>query len=279
MLKELVLFKYVYEGDNFRDVASKANTSISSLSRAITNLEQDCGKKLFIKDGITLIPTSEGKYLYSKITASLDSVTYEYDMFRTSTPQITLLKPIQVNSTFFIQLLHDEALKSEQLSFKELNNYPTREKAYSDLLIGEIDLFIDKKPITDRRYQCHKIQSDELVFLCSKQFHENIIESEPKNLIKLKWLDDYSDKFTSNADTNEYLIDSLISFYDIIENSKYTGIVSEQTAKTLDHDVYSFSEVIGKMELYLIVANRNIVNKPLLKDIIKKIQESKLILR
>ncbi|MPW37355.1 LysR family transcriptional regulator [Vibrio sp. B1Z05] len=101
MLKELVLFKYVYEGDNFRDIAKKANTSISSLSRAITNLEQDCGKKLFIKNGIALTPTSEGKFLYSKITASLNSVVFEYEMFRTSIPQITLLKPIQVNSTSF----------------------------------------------------------------------------------------------------------------------------------------------------------------------------------
>ncbi|MPW37356.1 hypothetical protein [Vibrio sp. B1Z05] len=175
--------------------------------------------------------------------------------------------------------MHDEALKCEELSFKELNNYPTREKAYSDLLIGEIDLFIDKKPLIDRRYQCHKIQTDDLVFLRSKQFHGDIIESEPKNIIKLKWLDDYSDKFTSNPGTNEYLIDSLISFYDIIENSKYTGIVSEQTASTLSHEVYSFSGVIGKMDLYLIVANRNVVNKPVLKEIIKKIQESKLTLR
>lgn len=111
-----------------------------------------------------------------------------------------------------------------QFSFKERNNYPSRNKAYADLLIGEIDLFIDKKPIQDRRYQCHKIAVCDLVFIYSKQFHQQTLDIAVERLIKLKWLDDYSEKFVANANSGEYLIDSLASFYEIIKNSKYVAL-------------------------------------------------------
>lgn len=141
VLKELVLFKHVYEGDNFRESAKKAGTSIASLSRAIAGLERDCGKKLFLKDGTSTIPTNEARSLYYSVVDSLNSISHEYEVFRNHTPQITLLKPLQVHSELFVQLLHDEELLGSQFSFKEKNNYPSRNKAYADLLIGEIDLY------------------------------------------------------------------------------------------------------------------------------------------
>ncbi len=279
VLKELVLFKHVYEGDNFRESAKKAGTSIASLSRAIAGLERDCGKKLFLKDGTSTIPTNEARSLYYSVVDSLNSINHEYEVFRNHTPQITLLKPLQVHSELFVQLLHDEEIMGSQFSFKERNNYPSRNKAYADLLIGEIDLFIDKKPIQDRRYQCHKIAVCDLVFIYSKQFHPQTLDLADERLIKLKWLDDYSEKFVVNANSGEYLIDSLVSFYEIIKNSKYVGIAPKQTANQLNPNHYWHSEPMGQLELYLIAANRNLVNKPVLQQLLDKIKTSELILR
>lgn len=279
MLKELVLFKYVYEGDNFRDSAKKAGTSIASLSRAIARLETDSGKKLFLKDGTSTMPTTEARALYSNLVDSLNGIGHEYEVFRNHTPQITLLKPIQVHSDIFVQLLHDEGLLGSQFCFKEMNDYPSRQKALSDLLVGEIDLLIDKKPITDRRYQCIKLTVYDLVFIYSTQFHDKEVDNDKHRLIRLKWLDDYSEKFVASPSSGEYLIDSLASFYEIIKNSKYVGMTARQTATGLDPAHFSVSDVFGTLSLYLIVSNRNLVNKPILQQLIDKIAGSEFIFR
>ncbi|WP_261817745.1 LysR family transcriptional regulator [Vibrio gallicus] len=278
MLKELVLFKYIYEGDSFRDSAQKAGTSIATLSRAITALEEDCGKKLFIKDGIKNTPTTEGRALYYSIVDNLFNINHEYELFRKSSPQVKLLKPIQLHSDIFFKLLHDEELLGENFSFREVNNYPAREKVYSDLLIGELDLFIDKVPIKDRRYTCQKLSSFELVFVYSKKHHTSNINISDERLVKLKWLDDYNEKFVANPKSGDYLIDSVISFYEIIRNSKYVGIVSKERAASLDENEFYVSDVMGSVDLYLIVANRNLVNKDILQWIIEKVKSSAITL-
>lgn len=83
----------------------------------------------------------------------------------------------------------------------------------------------------------------------------------------------------ADASSGEYLIDSLASFYEIIKNSKYVGIAPKQTANALNPNYYWHSETMGQLELYLIAANRNLVNKPVLQQLLDKIRTSELILR
>lgn len=67
MLDDIALFIKLYETKSFKKCAELLNTSASTISKHIADLEYRLGKQLIIRTTKTFEPTSYGKYIYNNL--------------------------------------------------------------------------------------------------------------------------------------------------------------------------------------------------------------------
>ena len=197
-------FYYVAKFGGFTKASTHINTSQSSLSASVKNLEDLLNKKLFVRTSTDVTLTNYGRELYLKL-----------DEIKNILDDELLHNELKIGCTRFIA---DNYLGDVVANFKNKNesaklsfNFANTTDMFQMLKKEELDLIICRYPMFfkfENHVHVEKIIDVENVFACSKDFYdkEKILE---KDYIIPMILPDSSEK---RRNIEQYLIDNNINY-------------------------------------------------------------------
>ncbi len=197
-------FYYVAKFGGFTKASTHINTSQSSLSASVKNLEDLLNKKLFVRTSTDVTLTNYGRELYLKL-----------DEIKNILDDELLHNELKIGCTRFIA---DNYLCDVVANFKNKNesaklsfNFANTTDMFQMLKKEELDLIICRYPMFfkfENHVHVEKIIDAENVFACSKYFYdkEKIFE---KDYIIPMILPDSSEK---RRNIEQYLIDNNINY-------------------------------------------------------------------
>lgn len=197
-------FYYVAKFGGFTKASTHINTSQSSLSASVKNLEDLLNKKLFVRSSTDVTLTNYGRELYLKL-----------DEIKNILDDELLHNELKIGCTRFIadNYLSDvvENFKNKNKSVKLSFNFANTTDMVQMLKKEELDLIICRYPMFfkfENYVRVEKIIDVENVFACSKDFYdkEKILE---KDYIIPMILPDSSEK---RRNIEQYLIDNNINY-------------------------------------------------------------------
>lgn len=197
-------FYYVAKFGGFTKASTHINTSQSSLSASVKNLEDLLNKKLFVRSSNDVTLTNYGRELYLKL-----------DEIKNILDDELLHNELKIGCTRFIadNYLSDvvENFKNKNKSVKLSFNFANTTDMFQMLKKEELDLIICRYPMFfkfENYVRVEKIIDVENVFACSKDFYdkEKILE---KDYIIPMILPDSSEK---RRNIEQYLIDNNINY-------------------------------------------------------------------
>ncbi|MDO4394401.1 MAG: LysR family transcriptional regulator [Mycoplasmatota bacterium] len=197
-------FYYVAKFGGFTKASTHINTSQSSLSASVKNLEDLLNKKLFVRSSTDVTLTNYGRELYLKL-----------DEIKNILDDELLHNELKIGCTRFIadNYLSDvvENFKNKNKSVKLSFNFANTTDMFQMLKKEELDLIICRYPMFfkfENYVRVEKIIDVENVFACSKDFYdkEKILE---KDYIIPMILPDSSEK---RRNIEQYLIDNNINY-------------------------------------------------------------------
>lgn len=159
-LLQLRYFRDAAELENFSKVAEKNMVPQPSISKTISKLENELGKKLFDRIGKKIVLNEDGQYFYNKINIALKNIDEAIKHF--NQPEHSNIHIyIQAGNRFtsmlsadFLTSSHDIFLTSvNQVSIKDFNSY---DFTFMQLLNDMDD------------YNYEKLMDDEIVLIVSK---------------------------------------------------------------------------------------------------------------
>lgn len=197
-------FYYVAKFGGFTKASTHINTSQSSLSASVKNLEDLLNKKLFIRTSTDVTLTNYGRELYLKL-----------DEIKNILDDELLHNELKIGCTRFIA---DNYLAGVVTNFKNENkstklsfNFANTTDMFQMLKKDELDLIICRYPMFfkfENYVHIEKITDAENVFACSTDFYnrEKILE---KDYVIPMILPDSSEK---RRNIEQYLIDNNINY-------------------------------------------------------------------
>ena len=209
-------FYYVAKFGGFTKASTHINTSQSSLSASVKNLEDLLNKKLFVRSSTDVTLTNYGRELYLKL-----------DEIKNILDDELLHNELKIGCTRFIadNYLSDvvENFKNKNKSVKLSFNFANTTDMFQMLKKEELDLIICRYPMFfkfENYVRVEKIIDVENVFACSKDFYdkEKILE---KDYIIPMILPDSSEK---RRNIEQYLIDNNINYSVLLKKLILNGL-------------------------------------------------------
>ena len=197
-------FFYVAKFGGFTKASAQINTSQSSLSTNVKNLEELLNKKLFVRNLNNITLTNYGHELYLKL-----------DEIKNILDDESLYNELKIGCTRFIA---DNYLLDSVVSFKNKNkhakisfNFANTTDMFQMLKKEELDLIVCRYPIFfkfENHVHVEKVTDTENIFACSKEFYNknNVFE---KDYVFPMILPDSSEK---RRNIEQYLIDNNINY-------------------------------------------------------------------
>ncbi|GIU06612.1 MULTISPECIES: LysR family transcriptional regulator [unclassified Shewanella] len=225
-LNELIYFESVFRTGSIKYAAKELGVSIATVSRAISSLELALGYQLFQKDGAKFHVAKNAVDLYQRVinpVAELNLISREVSSnssFRIVAP------PFLSYKTFSHIPGRFESYFKQQLVIEYSHNIQSRVRAYADLRLGHLDLFIDLKSADEFLLKSTQILSDNLcLFRCKSHQEPSEVATRAANYkyAKLKWLATEPHLFVEYLTSQELAaavicLDSYSDYLDIIES-------------------------------------------------------------
>lgn len=229
----LYYFYLVVKLDGVTKAANHLNTSQSSLSAQVKQLEENLGKKLFVKVGRKLALTSEGQVVYSYCKMS-------FEIFEDMTLQLNSRSPVGIKKLKigvsdeierpFVSSVIGSLIKRDLKNNFQIHLHSARhEEIKEKFIVKDIDLAITSDPILASNIKHHASISLPVSFLINpknfnpkdhkhntlKEFfkHGKVDLALPSSSLKLrKEIDNYlaKNKLSKNVAFESNIISTLI---------------------------------------------------------------------
>lgn len=170
MLDNILLFIKLYETRSFKKCAELLNTSPSTISKHIADLEYKLGKQLIVRTPKTFEPTPYGKYIYNNlrnIPAFTESVINSYHTKRKNNNVGTLNVAIGTSVSYeLISPYIDEFLElnpNVKLNIKfmtQISKWPSED---TSITLGMTEI---NQPTLDSKF----IRTEKAKLYCSKEY-------------------------------------------------------------------------------------------------------------
>ncbi|MBD1573377.1 LysR family transcriptional regulator [Vibrio sp. S17_S38] len=271
-IKNLIIFLEVYSAGSYRKAGQNLSVSITSISRALADLELDLNCQLFINISGEFKPTSKAKGLFEAIRVSTNQISHDYNMFRSMTNHISILLPPQLSSNGLIKLVNEFNVQhNQELSLFEHSYFESRERALDALISGELDVMIDFEKPSSFRYESCLLCEFDLFLIASKN---NPIDLNNENnysefkFAKSCWLGQRGELLEQTLGIKQeeqtgILVQNLTTYYSIIKDSSLVGLAPIIAGKTSFSDYKISHKAIGTIKLYFICTKAAFESRPI----------------
>ncbi|MGS0692132.1 LysR family transcriptional regulator [Shewanella sp. 30m-9] len=263
---ELIYFESVFRTGSIRHASRELGVSIATVSRAISSLEAALGYQLFQKDGAKFHVAKNAADLYQRLVkpiAELNLISREVSCnssFKIVAP------PFLSYITFSHISAEFEQKFKQQLLIEYSHSIKSRTRAYADLRLGYLDLFIDLKPADEYLLKSTQIHNDNLCQFHSKSTTESIERhGERSKYAKLTWISAEPQLFTECLSSQELeqaaiCLDSYSDFLHAIELTD--GLFGINLQSAVDTKRFSIGSVYADKEvkLYSIMNNELVLS-------------------
>lgn len=270
--KHIVVFVEVVKAGNFRSAASNLRMSLSSVSRAIEQLEVDCGAPLFRQDGGRFQVTEFGVLLYQRTSKACSYMNSEYNTFKRKNRHLNLLIPPQLHSSVIVDRLVKYSSGSDtQVSFDILSNMGSRESAYDALISSQIDFMFDIVPNRSASFTSELVSSHKMFWVGSKSHYTELsdsdIESENAKFAKIRWLGKAGELLEQkygvlSEEKVGFITQDTAMYYDMIEKTDYIGLASEENVDWLKRDFVLSQTPAATLDLYFVSTKASLFHRP-----------------
>lgn len=169
-LRQLRVFKEVYELKSVSLAAEKLYVSQPAVSVAISELEKEYGLNLFLRVNKRIIPTEDGKKFYENACKVLNAFS-SFEKFAenmTQSPEMKIIASLTVGTYILPKLLNK--IKAEFPSLRLTAKIIPTQKATDAVLRGEADFALVESFLFPDGISAEKFYSDKLVAVCARDF-------------------------------------------------------------------------------------------------------------
>lgn len=256
MLDDLSLFIKLYEAKSFKKCAELLNTSASTISKHIADLEYKLGKQLIARTTKTFEPTPYGKYIYNNlrnIPVFTESVIKSYHTKRKNNKSGTLNVAIGTAVSYELVLPYiDEFIElnpNVNLNIKFMNSISKWPSEDTNIVLG-------MTAINHHMLDCRFIRTEKAKLYCSKDYVLKYgLPEKPDQLVNHRILGMLHDE----------ILDDHILMHNLKNNSSFILDISNIKLKTNN---LLHNKKIGMSSNYIFGSNDSLVSQELQNGII-----------
>ncbi|WP_339924842.1 LysR family transcriptional regulator [uncultured Cyclobacterium sp.] len=262
-------FVAIFENKTLTKAAEKLYSSQPGMSVHLNALESYIGKKLFIRTSRSMIPTEEGKHLYSFIIESIQKLEKAEQHFKKTSRKRKAVISIGMCTETFQAILEPEV---PTLKFNLVAKFGDHKDLIKDLNNGVLDLVITPKPSNEASLVEYEAFTKETLLLVtgsqsslariSPWITEGNYAELEKSLKKEIWYSAsnemehfrrfWFDNFKNKPDFNpNYILPNISSIIRCLENSEGFAIVPDFLVK----EAQSAGKIIIAWEGEKVVSN------------------------
>ena len=185
---ELIYFESVFRTGSIKHAAKELGVSIATVSRTMSSLELTLGYQLFQKDGAKFHIAKNAVDLYGRLIKPVSELNIISREVSSNSSYRIVAPPFLSYKTFSHIATKFEAHFKQRLVIEYSHSIQSRSRAYADLRLGHLDLFIDLKPADEYLLKSTPIYSDSVCLFYSKASMTGDIAGADRRYAKLQWL-------------------------------------------------------------------------------------------